>query len=80
MVIARLSLEDAKEKGWLLDGYPRTFAQAESLEKLNVRPDICIILEVCHYVITMLVFIFPHCLKILAEKTWSLYSDLNQRK
>ncbi|XP_073043241.1 adenylate kinase 5, chloroplastic isoform X2 [Primulina eburnea] len=46
MVTARLSLEDAKEKGWLLDGYPRTFAQAESLEKLNVRPDICIILDV----------------------------------
>lgn len=46
MVTARLSLEDAKEKGWLLDGYPRTFAQAESLEKLKVRPDICIILDV----------------------------------
>ncbi|XP_073132559.1 adenylate kinase 5, chloroplastic isoform X2 [Henckelia pumila] len=46
MVTTRLSLEDAKEKGWLLDGYPRTFAQAESLEKLNVRPDTCIVLDV----------------------------------
>ncbi|KAK4343264.1 hypothetical protein RND71_036358 [Anisodus tanguticus] len=46
MVTARLSREDAKEKGWLLDGYPRTLAQAESLEKLNIRPDIYIVLDV----------------------------------
>ncbi|KAL9377041.1 hypothetical protein Peur_031161 [Populus x canadensis] len=46
MVTARLSLEDAKEKGWLLDGYPRSSAQAESLEKLNVRPDIYVVLDV----------------------------------
>ncbi|KAK4481931.1 hypothetical protein RD792_012844 [Penstemon davidsonii] len=46
MVTARLSLKDAKEKGWLLDGYPRSSAQAESLEKLNIRPDIYIMLDV----------------------------------
>ncbi|XP_059276491.1 adenylate kinase 5, chloroplastic isoform X1 [Lycium ferocissimum] len=46
MVTARLSREDAKEKGWLLDGYPRTLAQAETLEKLNIRPDIYIVLDV----------------------------------
>lgn len=46
MVRARLSLEDAKEKGWLLDGYPRTSAQAQSLEDLGIRPDVYIVLEV----------------------------------
>ncbi|KAH6794363.1 adenylate kinase family protein [Perilla frutescens var. hirtella] len=46
MVTARLSLKDAKEKGWLLDGYPRSSAQAESLEKLSVRPDVYVMLEV----------------------------------
>ncbi|CAK7338514.1 unnamed protein product [Dovyalis caffra] len=46
MVTARLSLEDAKKKGWLLDGYPRSAAQAESLEKLNIRPDIYVVLDV----------------------------------
>ncbi|KAJ8528095.1 hypothetical protein K7X08_015546 [Anisodus acutangulus] len=46
MVTARLSKEDAKENGWLLDGYPRTLAQAESLENLNIRPDIYIVLDV----------------------------------
>lgn len=46
MVTARLSQEDAKEKGWLLDGYPRSFSQAQSLEKLNIRPDIYIVLDV----------------------------------
>ncbi|XP_057495076.1 adenylate kinase 5, chloroplastic isoform X2 [Actinidia eriantha] len=46
MVTARLSQQDAKEKGWLLDGYPRSFAQAQSLEKLKIRPDIYIVLDV----------------------------------
>ncbi|XP_058206934.1 adenylate kinase 5, chloroplastic isoform X2 [Rhododendron vialii] len=46
MVTARLSQQDAKEKGWLLDGFPRSFAQAQSLEKLNIRPDIYIVLDV----------------------------------
>lgn len=47
MVTARLSREDVKQKGWLLDGYPRSFAQAEALEKLQIRPDVYILLEVC---------------------------------
>lgn len=47
MVTARLSLKDVKEKGWLLDGYPRSSAQAESLEKQNIRPDVYIMLDVC---------------------------------
>ncbi|CAN1290323.1 Adenylate kinase 5, chloroplastic [Linum perenne] len=34
------------ERGWLLDGYPRSSSQAESLEKLNIRPDIYIVLNV----------------------------------
>ena len=47
MVAARLSHEDAKQKGWLLDGYPRSLAQAQSLEKMQIRPDVCIVLDVC---------------------------------
>ncbi|XAR66802.1 Adenylate kinase [Bertholletia excelsa] len=46
IVTTRLSQNDAKEKGWLLDGYPRSFAQAEILEKLKIRPDIYIVLDV----------------------------------
>ncbi|AED93936.1 adenylate kinase family protein [Arabidopsis thaliana] len=46
MVAGRLSREDAKEHGWLLDGFPRSFAQAQSLDKLNVKPDIFILLDV----------------------------------
>ncbi|CAH2079487.1 unnamed protein product [Thlaspi arvense] len=46
MVAGRLSREDAKKHGWLLDGFPRTFAQAQSLDKLNVRPDIFLLLDV----------------------------------
>ncbi|XP_030546670.1 adenylate kinase 5, chloroplastic isoform X1 [Rhodamnia argentea] len=46
MVTARLSLPDAQEKGWLLDGYPRSYAQAQSLEERKIRPDIYIVLDV----------------------------------
>ncbi|GMH18989.1 hypothetical protein Nepgr_020830 [Nepenthes gracilis] len=46
MVTARLSMEDVKERGWLLDGYPRTSAQAQSLEAIGVKPDVYIVLEV----------------------------------
>ncbi|GMN47170.1 hypothetical protein TIFTF001_016356 [Ficus carica] len=46
MVKARLSHEDAKEKGWLLDGYPRSASQAQSLEEMKIRPDIYIVLDV----------------------------------
>lgn len=49
MVTGRLSQKDAKEKGWLLDGYPRSFDQAQSLEKLKIRPDVYISLDVCQY-------------------------------
>lgn len=46
MVKARLSQEDAKEKGWLLDGYPRSSTQVQSLERINLRPDVYIVLDV----------------------------------
>ncbi|XP_061348176.1 adenylate kinase 5, chloroplastic isoform X2 [Gastrolobium bilobum] len=46
MVAARLSLEDAKQNGWLLDGYPRSLAQAQSLEQMQIRPDVYIVLDV----------------------------------
>ncbi|XP_027352165.1 adenylate kinase 5, chloroplastic isoform X2 [Abrus precatorius] len=46
MVAARLSREDAKQKGWLLDGYPRSLGQAQSLEKMQIRPDVYIVLDV----------------------------------
>ncbi|KAL7602460.1 hypothetical protein Lser_V15G23853 [Lactuca serriola] len=46
MVIGRLSRDDTKQKGWLLDGFPRSFPQAESLEKMKIRPDVFIVLDV----------------------------------
>ncbi|XP_051187136.1 probable adenylate kinase 5, chloroplastic isoform X1 [Lolium perenne] len=46
MVVSRLSQPDVREKGWLLDGYPRSYAQAQSLESMKIRPDIFVVLEV----------------------------------
>ncbi|XP_050365977.1 adenylate kinase 5, chloroplastic isoform X1 [Argentina anserina] len=46
MVTSRLSREDAKQNGWLLDGYPRSFSQAQSLQSLKIIPDVYIVLDV----------------------------------
>uniref|UniRef100_A0A0E0EJZ2 adenylate kinase n=1 Tax=Oryza meridionalis TaxID=40149 RepID=A0A0E0EJZ2_9ORYZ len=43
MVVSRLSQPDVRERGWLLDGYPRSYAQAQSLESMKIRPDIFIV-------------------------------------
>ncbi|KAK9110040.1 hypothetical protein Sjap_018100 [Stephania japonica] len=46
MVKNRLLQPDAQEKGWLLDGYPRSYSQAKALEDLGIRPDLFILLDV----------------------------------
>ncbi|CAO2201322.1 unnamed protein product [Urochloa humidicola] len=46
MVVSRISQPDVQERGWLLDGYPRSSSQAQSLESLEIRPDTFIVLEV----------------------------------
>ena len=46
LVKARLSQPDCKERGWLLDGFPRTAAQAEEMDRLFLLPDKCVILDV----------------------------------
>ncbi|CAM0910438.1 unnamed protein product [Alopecurus aequalis] len=46
MVVSRLAQPDVREKGWLLDGYPRSYAQAQSLESMKIRPDIFVLLKV----------------------------------
>ncbi|KAG9144518.1 hypothetical protein Leryth_010742 [Lithospermum erythrorhizon] len=46
MVKERLLLPDSQEKGWLLDGYPRSLSQAVALKDLGFRPDLFILIEV----------------------------------
>ncbi|XVE60687.1 hypothetical protein DITRI_Ditri05aG0148300 [Diplodiscus trichospermus] len=46
MVKERLLQPDSQEKGWLLDGYPRSSSQAAALEDFGIRPDLFILLEV----------------------------------
>ncbi|XP_031250015.1 adenylate kinase, chloroplastic [Pistacia vera] len=46
MVKERLSQPDSLEKGWLLDGYPRSSSQATALKKFGFQPDLFILLEV----------------------------------
>ncbi|KAI9200127.1 hypothetical protein LWI28_003082 [Acer negundo] len=46
MVKDRLSQPDSQEKGWLLDGYPRSLSQATGLKAYGFEPDLFILLEV----------------------------------
>lgn len=46
MVKDRLMCPDSQEKGWLLDGYPRSLSQATALKVFGFQPDLFILLEV----------------------------------
>ncbi|CDP16504.1 unnamed protein product [Coffea canephora] len=46
MVKERLMQPDSQDKGWLLDGYPRSLSQATKLQGYGFRPDLFILLEV----------------------------------
>lgn len=46
IVIARLMESDVEESGCILDGFPRTLAQAQALSRSNVNPTRVIMLEV----------------------------------
>ncbi|PRQ55836.1 putative adenylate kinase [Rosa chinensis] len=46
MVKERLLQPDSREKGWLLDGYPRSSSQAIALKEFGFEPDLFILLDV----------------------------------
>lgn len=46
MVKLRLAEDDVKQRGWLLDGYPRSASQAEAIEKEGIRPDVFLLINV----------------------------------
>lgn len=46
VVVDRLQQPDCVEKGWLLDGFPRTAIQAEALQNAGMDPDCFILLDV----------------------------------
>jgi len=52
LVQEQLQKPELKDKGWILDGYPRTKAQAEALTSAGVVPDKIIFLEVPDSVLT----------------------------
>lgn len=46
MVVERLGKPDCAEKGWLLDGFPRTPVQAKALKEAGYHPDQFVFLDV----------------------------------
>jgi adenylate kinase len=46
IVRERLKQNDCQQRGWLLDGFPRTKAQAEHLTKMGIKADVTLLLNV----------------------------------
>lgn len=46
MLKERITQEDCVQKGWLLDGFPRTAIQAEALSAANILPSAVVVLNV----------------------------------
>ena len=46
VICQRLNQEDCQTRGWLLDGFPRTKAQAEALTAAGMEPDAFVLLDV----------------------------------
>lgn len=46
MLVARLQEPDCKQRGWLLDGFPRTAVQAKALADAGVIPGAVVVLDV----------------------------------
>jgi adenylate kinase family enzyme len=46
MVRNRLAQDDVQQRGWLLDGYPRSASQAEAIEAEGIRPDCFLLIDV----------------------------------
>jgi len=46
LVHAKMQEKGVKEKGWLLDGFPRTQAQAEALDKAGIVADTFVLIHV----------------------------------
>jgi len=46
IVERRLQQEDCQRQGWLLDGFPRTRIQAESLKRMGIEADLVVFLDV----------------------------------
>lgn len=46
LVVHRLSMLDCTTKGWVLDGFPRTRAQAQLLAESKIEPNRVLFLDV----------------------------------
>uniref|UniRef100_A0A7S1YHH3 Adenylate kinase active site lid domain-containing protein n=1 Tax=Grammatophora oceanica TaxID=210454 RepID=A0A7S1YHH3_9STRA len=46
IVVERIGQEDCRERGFLLDGFPRTEAQAKALADNGIEPDVFLFLDV----------------------------------
>lgn len=52
IITDRLNQRDCQEQGWILDGFPRTQAQADALIHMGIQADICLVLDVSDEVMT----------------------------
>ncbi|KAJ0403232.1 hypothetical protein ATCC90586_001639 [Pythium insidiosum] len=46
VILERLRASDCEARGWLLDGFPRTAAQARAMARVGLMPDVVVVLDV----------------------------------
>lgn len=46
MISERIDQSDCQEKGWMLDGFPRTVDQALALERCKIHPKFYLLIDV----------------------------------
>lgn len=46
LVLDRLRQPDCQQRGWILDGYPRTYNQAKALKQAGIKPETFLFLDV----------------------------------
>ena len=84
LVKERLSQADCAAKGWLLDGFPRTEAQADALSKFGIVPDVFIYLSVPDEMLVCILTLLHEMqfwgAKIFKQKTAKIFKQKTAEK
>jgi adenylate kinase len=70
LVLQRVTQPDCARRGWLLDGFPRTAAQAKALRDAGLTADVCVVISVPDEVLVERV-----AGRVMCTKTGTIYHE-----